>query len=151
MQAGGRRFETGRLHFRKSLVLSFPSVSLSGGRRCPVGVGGELRGNIAGNTGLPDRLLGVEPRLVLELVDDMAVARQGEARIVPELEGDVDDAAALVKQQAGEGVTQHVGRRVGDVGARDRAVERPASPRRVGVARLEVLGAERDAAAVVEP
>jgi hypothetical protein len=40
-------------------------------RQRRLGAGGELRGNIAGNTGPPDGLLCIEPRGVLELVDDV--------------------------------------------------------------------------------
>jgi len=48
---------------------------------------------------LANRCLGLEPRGVVELVDDVAVAGEGETGVVPELARDIDDAAALVEEQ----------------------------------------------------
>jgi hypothetical protein len=61
-----------------------------------------------GNACPPDRFLGVGARLVLELVDDVPVAGQRQARVVAELARCVDDAAALVQEQAGERVAQRI-------------------------------------------
>jgi hypothetical protein len=59
------------------------------------------RGELRGNTSLLDRRLCVDSRLLFELVDDVAVAPQGQAGVMPELAGDVDHPAALVEQQRG--------------------------------------------------
>src|SRR4051812_20939258 len=77
----------------------------------------DFRGNQAGTDPLPcapDRLLSLESRGVLELVDDVAVRAEGQLRAVAELAGDVDHAAALVQQQRAERVPQGVRRRVRD-------------------------------------
>ena len=82
MQAGGQGFDPPRLHRRNWLV-----CSCFRGRLATVireAQGGELRGNISPGTALADGLLGVDARLVLELVDDVPAARQSEARVVPE-------------------------------------------------------------------
>ena len=102
MQAGGQGFDPPWLHYRGrpiSTEVLGPFAFRPGG--CEVGRG-ERRGNTVGNACLPDRLFGVGARLVLELVDDVPVAGQGQARVVAELAGDVDDAAAFVQEEAGE-------------------------------------------------
>src|SRR4051812_42330629 len=61
----------------------------------------------------------------------MPVAREREASVVAELAGDVDDAAALVQQEAGEAVAQCVRRGGWSAGDGARAVEGASSPRLV--------------------
>jgi hypothetical protein len=67
--------------------------------------------------------------LIFELVDDVAVAREGQAGVVAELARDVDDAAAFVQEQAREAVAQRVRRRGLDVGRLASRVEGAAAPR----------------------
>ncbi len=57
---------------------------------------GQLRGNTALSSG-QNCSLGVAPRRVVQLVDDMAVGAECERRAMAELAGDVDHAAAFVQ------------------------------------------------------
>jgi CheY-like chemotaxis protein len=83
-------------------------------------------------TGFADGLLGGDLRLALELVDDVAIARERQAGVVAELAGDVDDAAAFVQEEAREAVAQRVGRGLVDGCCVVRAVEGAAAPGLVG-------------------
>lgn len=78
-----------------------------------------------------DRGMGFEPRRVLELVHHVAVRAQREARVVPELAGDVDHRTALVQEQRRKRVAEVV--RAGMVYARavEGAPERSTAPRLV--------------------
>lgn len=87
---------------------------LSQGVVCPANPWGS--GEPRTNTSLLDRRLRVDSRLLVELVDDVAVAAQGQTGVVAKLAGDVDHAAARVKQQRGERVPEGVRRRVLDAG-----------------------------------
>jgi hypothetical protein len=49
-----------------------------------------------------DGRFGFEPRLIVQLVDDVPVSSQRQPRVVAELAGHVDDASALVEEQAGK-------------------------------------------------
>src|SRR3954466_15934013 len=81
LQAGGRRFEPGWLHSREVPAQVGILGCLGSVAAIPRAARGELRGNTRGT----DRRLRVQARLVLELVDDVAVAAEREARVVAEL------------------------------------------------------------------
>jgi hypothetical protein len=78
-----------------------------------------------------DRVLGRHPlvgRLVLQVLDQVAVGAHRELGAVPELTGDVDDRPALVQQQRRERVAQVVGACSFDAGRVERAAEPSAAP-----------------------
>lgn len=67
-------------------------------------------------------------RGILQLVDHVAVAGQGQARVVPELARYVDNAPTLVQEERCEAVAQVIRPSVLETGCADGAIERPAAP-----------------------
>jgi hypothetical protein len=75
-----------------------------------------------------DRRFRLDPRRVLEFVNHMAVARQGQTGVVTQLVGDINDTPALVQQQRGKAMSQVVGARVLQSRRRRRADKRASAP-----------------------
>jgi hypothetical protein len=97
-------------------------------------VGGSHCPPLASNrTGGANRVLGADPRLPVELVDHVPVGAERVARIVAELARHVDHRAALVQQEAPEGMAQVVGPRRPGGEDPHREKTQTTAPRRAGV------------------
>lgn len=79
----------------------------------------------------PDRACRVDLRRAVQLLDNVPVHSQREARIVAQLARDVDHAAALVEQQRGEAVAKVIRTCFGDACGCERSSEGSPAPRLV--------------------